>query len=197
MQNTNKFWQLLELCDATLFCSGRGIQELIIYLAGEWYIRIVRSSWYLCSGHSGKCHGPLSKAPGLMIHQIPGSIHFDDDDLIRFRGGLIMPSHLRYHCRHAGTMIAMYNVLRLSSNCVIACTAKKREMPSRRPDEKQQNTLRHRQIDGHMVWNSMMFLPANDEGWWWLSVFSTPVQGLWRCKWASKNISFPQSTYLT
>ena len=105
-----------------------GGYELIIYLAGEWYIRIVRSSWYLCSGHSGKCHGPPSIAQGLMNRQIPGSIHFDDDDLIRFRGGLIMPSHLRYHCRHAGTMITMYNVLRLISNCVIACTAKKREM---------------------------------------------------------------------
>ena len=91
---------------------------------------------------------PPSIAQGLMNRQIPGSSHFDDDDLIRFRGGLIMPRHWRYHCGHAGTMITMC----FGSFLIVSLLARrKKRNASHGPDEKQQNTFRHRQLDEHMV----------------------------------------------
>lgn len=155
---------------------------------------MVRPCWYFCSGLSGKCHGPLNIARGSHDSSDPAAHSF------RWRWPdkvLIMPSHMRYHSRQ-GQWSPCIKGFELELSFLVGRLERiffQREMPLT-CDEKQRNTFRL--IDGHMLWNSRMFLHANDDGWWWLSVCIQQVQlytGLWRCKWASKNISFPQNTW--
>ena len=196
MQNTNKFWQLLELCDATLLCSARGIWTY--YLPGrrmiyqDCQVILIFVFWTL---------GQMSRPPEYST----GSHESSDPGVHSFRWR--WPDKVSWRPNNAKSLAISLRgqwspcIMCFGSFLIVSLLArrKKREMPSHGPDEKQQNIFRHTDRLTN-TWFEIPWcfcLPANDEGWWWLSVFSTAVQGPWRCKWASKNISFPQSTYVT
>lgn len=116
---------------------------------------MVRPCWYFCSGLSGKCHGPLNIARGSHDSSDPAAHSF------RWRWPdkvLIMPSHMRYHSRQ-GQWSPCIKGFELELSFLVGRLERiffQREMPLT-CDEKQRNTFRL--IDGHMLWNSRMFLP--------------------------------------